>query len=398
MHTDVHRTAPNSQPGAQPAATQQADLPKLFQGRLRPLHSLYRSFELWSDADGLRMAAAMSFYGMLSLAPLLVLIVAVLGIVLDRSMMEAELLDQIQSVVGAQGAEVVRAAMSSAKEPGSGTIASVIAFGVLVAGATGVFAELQSAFERLWRQGTGGAAAGAWWHKATVRLRGVAYVLALGFLMLVSLVISSAVGIVEKWVGTYLEARLLLIALNYLVSLALTVVLFVAMMRISAGPQPRMRHLVMGATVGGVLFGVGKYAMALYLSTAAVVSSYGAAGSLVVLLMWIYFASAVLLYGASVARVLAERHGDFGTQQMPLPAAAVTGLQAQARDALQSAPLASPLGAPVTAVLPQQATLAGATAATAAAASPGGRDEWLALVAGVLLGWRAGRWWARRGR
>ena len=387
MHTDPARTAPNSVPPAEPAAAQEADLPKWFQGRLRPLHSLYRSFELWSDADGLRMAAAMSFYGMLSLAPLLVLIVAVLGIVLDRSMMEAELLDQIQAVVGAQGAEVVRAAMSSAKEPGSGTIASVIAFGVLVAGATGVFAELQSAFERLWRQGTGGAAGGAWWYKATVRLRGVAYVLALGFLMLVSLVISSAIGIVEKWVGTYLEAKLLLIVLNYLVSLGLTVVLFVAMMRISAGPQPRMRHLVMGATVGGVLFGVGKYALALYLSTAAVVSSYGAAGSLVVLLMWIYFASAVLLYGASVARVLAERQGEFSAQHQPVPAAAVTGLQAHARDAQQGLPPALVADASPAVPLPPDPALA-----------PVGRGEWVALGAGALLGWRAGRWWSRRGR
>jgi membrane protein len=382
MHTDPARTAPDPALPREPAARQESDLPKLFQGRLSPLYPLYRSFELWSEADGLRMAAAMSFYGMLSLAPLLVLIVAVLGVVLDRSMMEAELLDQIQSVVGAQGAEVVRAAMNSAKEPGSGTIASVIAFGVLVAGATGVFAELQSAFERLWRQGSGGVAGGAWWHKATVRLRGVAYVLALGFLMLVSLVISSAIGIVEKWVGTYLEARVLLIALNYLVSLGLTVVLFVAMMRISAGPQPRMRHLVMGATVGGVLFGVGKYAMALYLSTAAVVSSYGAAGSLVVLLMWIYFVSAVLLYGASVARVLAERHGEFRSKTAPLPAATVTALEDQS-------PAEGPAPGPPAAPVPPTAEL------PAGRPAPG---EMLALAAGAVLGWQAGRWWSRRER
>ena len=102
-------------------------------------------------------------------------------------------------------------------------------------------------------------------------------------------------------------------------------------MRMSAGPQPSLRYLLRGAAVGALLFGVGKYALALYLSTAAVVSAYGAAGSLVVLLMWIYFAAAVLLFAASVARVMAERHGQFSPAPTPPPAAAVTGLKAEAR-------------------------------------------------------------------
>ncbi|MFD1709414.1 YihY/virulence factor BrkB family protein, partial [Ottowia flava] len=323
-------------PGEQAAnrAVNETVVPKLFKGRLRPLYPLYRSFELWSDADGLRMSAAMAFYGMFSIAPLLLVLVAVLGYVVDREVLQTSLIHQVESLVGAKGAEVVQAAIASAQQPGEGLFASVLAFVLLVVGATGVFAELQSALERLWTQGTGTAAVDAWWHSATLRLRGIAYVLAFGFLMLVSLVIASAVNLLQTWAGSRYEMETALIVLNQLLSLAITTALFVALMRMSAGPQPRLRYLIAGGAVGALLFGVGKYALAWYLSTAAVVSAYGAAGSLVVLLMWIYFASAVLLYGASCARVLAERQGDFAAAATPPPAAAVTAVQGEVRRAI----------------------------------------------------------------
>lgn len=292
-------------------------VPAVFQGRLRPLYPLYRSFTLWSAADGLRMSAAMSFYGVLSLAPLLVFIISALAWWLDRAALEASVIAQIRDLVGAQGADVVQAAIHSASQPAEGVLASLLAFGVLLMGATGVFAELQAALERLWLQGTGAQAGGAWWRTATLRLRGVGYVLAFGFLMLVSLLISSLLGLLEHWAGRWMPYQWVLAVLNQTVSWLITTALFVALMRLSAGPKPALRHLLGGAAVGAVLFGVGKYALAVYLSTAAVVSAYGAAGSLVVLLMWIYFASAVLLYGASCARVLAEQRGQQAMPPMP---------------------------------------------------------------------------------
>ena len=150
--------------------------------------------------------------------------------------------------------------------------------------------------------------------------------------MLVSTVISSLLGLLEAWAGSQLDMKLLLALLNQAISFLITTALFVSLMRMSAGPQPRLRYLIRGAAVAALLFGVGKYGLALYLSTAAVVSAYGAAGSLVVLLMWIYFAAAVLLYGASLARVMAERAGDFAPGPTPPPAAAVTGLKGAARE------------------------------------------------------------------
>ena len=254
------------------------------------------------DADGLRMSAAMSFYGILSLAPLLVLMVALLGWWLDRAYIETSLVSQISSVIGEQGAQVVKQAIASAQAPSEGIAASLIAFALLLSGATGVFAELQDAFERLWRRGSGQLPQQKWWYSATLRLRGIAYILAFGFLLLVSLGVSTALGLVSTWAGSYLPIEKIAFVINEVISFAFCVGLFVALMRMSSGPKPSLRYLVMGASAGAVLFSVGKHVMALYLSTAAVVSAYGAAGSLVVILLWIYFSSAVLLLSASMAR------------------------------------------------------------------------------------------------
>ena len=264
---------------------------------------------MWLDADGLRMSAAMSFYGMLSLAPLLLLLVGILGWWMDRSYLESSLVGQVQSVMGQQVADVVRQALSSAQAPAEGRLASVIGFGVLLSGATGVFVELQSALERLWRGEDPGAPRAAWWHMASLRLRGLAYVLALGFLLMVSLALSTLINLLAGWVGARLAIAPLaplFLVINETVAFAFAVALFVGLMRMGTGPKPRLRHLVLGAMLGATLFTLGKLLLAWYLSTAAVVSAYGAAGSLVVLLMWIYFSSAILLFSASCAQALEQ--------------------------------------------------------------------------------------------
>lgn len=269
-------------------------------------HPLWRAVNQWIAADGMRMSAAMSFYGILSLAPLLVLLVAVMGWWLDRSFIESSLVAQIRSVIGEQGAQVVQQAMTSAKQPSEGIAASLFAFGLLISGATGVFAELQDAFERLWRQGSGELPKQKWWYSASLRLRGVAYILALGFLLLVSLAVSTFSNLLSGWAGNYLPVEKVVWVLNEVISIAFCVALFLALMRMSSGPKPALRFLVMGSVAGAILFQIGKYLMAYYLSTAAVVSAYGAAGSLVVILMWIYFSSGVLLLAASMARAWAD--------------------------------------------------------------------------------------------
>ena len=287
----------------------------------RMLRPIWRAINQWIDADGLRMSAAMSFYGILSLAPLLVLLVAVLGWWLDKSYLESSLIGTIQGVIGEQGAQVLQGALRSAQQPSEGITASVLAFALLLSGATGVFAELQDAFERVWRQGSGEAPKQKWWHGASLRLRGVAYILAFGFLLLMSLAISTFLNMFSKWAGNYVAIERIGFFINELVSFGFSVALFVALMRMSKGPKPALRYLVRGAAVGALFFAVGKHLMAYYLSTAAVVSAYGAAGSLVVILMWIYFTSGVLLLSASVARAWHDE-SQRRRAEAPVPGAA----------------------------------------------------------------------------
>jgi membrane protein len=279
----------------------------------KPLLPFGRATNLWLDAEGLRMSAAMSFYGMLSLAPLLLLLVGVLGWWMDRSYLENNLISQVQGVMGRQVADVVRQALASAQEPSEGRLASLVGFVVLVSGATGVFVELQSALERLWRGGAPAPESAAWWRMASLRLRGLAYVLALGFLLLVSLAMSTLIHLLAGWASAHLSFAPLapmMQVVNEAVAFSFAVALFVGLMRIGVGAKPSARCILAGAVVGATLFTVGKQLLAWYLSTAAVVSAYGAAGSLVVLLMWIYFSSAVLLFSASCARAFHE-HGAF---------------------------------------------------------------------------------------
>lgn len=281
-------------------------IPARLKRAARPLAPLARAFSLWSDAGGMRMSAAMSFYGILSLAPLLLAIVAILGWWMDRKVLEKGLLDQIGGVIGAQGTALLAQAMQSAQEPSQGVLASIIGFVVLLFGATGVFGELQDAFELVWSQGRKVASKQGWRHTAGVRLRGIGYILVFGFLLLVSLVFSTLLSLFSGWAGAHPTMEIAMRVMNEVVAFVIGVGLFAGLMRLSGGPKPRMRFLVFGACVGAILFTIGRQLMALYLSSAAVVSAYGAAGSLIVLLMWIYFSSAVLLLGASCAQAMEE--------------------------------------------------------------------------------------------
>ena len=284
---------------------------------LRPLRPLIDAFQLWLGADGLRMSAAMSFYGILSLAPLLLLLVGLAGWWVDRAYVEQSLLDQVQAVIGERGAQVVQAALASAQKPQEGRLASLFGFVLLLSGATGVFVELQAALEKLWLTGMKEVPAPrpAWWRMAALRLRGLTYVLALGFLLLVSMVLSTAVHMLTTWAGSLLPIvpmAPLVGLINESVAFGIAVVLFVGLMRIGSGPKPALRFLVFGAVVGAALFTLGKQGLAWYLSTAAVVSAYGAAGSIVVLLMWIYFSSAILLFAAASAKAVSDARRQAG--------------------------------------------------------------------------------------
>ena len=267
-----------------------------------------RAVELWLGAEGLRMSAAMSFYGLLSLAPLLVVVVAGLGWWVDKALIESNLLAQVRAFTSERIAEVVQQALASAQAPSQGLVASAIALVLLLWGATGAFSELQAGLARLWQEDKPTPSKRpAWWGTVTARLRGLLYVAGLAFLLLVSLLLSTALAVATGWLGTHFPYRLLLLAMSEGISFLFAAGLFIGLMRISVDPKPRLRYLAQGGLIGAGLFTIGRHGLAAYLSGAAVVSAYGAAGSLVALLMWIYFSSAVLLLSAGCARALQER-------------------------------------------------------------------------------------------
>ena len=275
----------------------------------RTLRPFKRALDLWSAAGGTNMSAAVSFYGILSLAPLLLAIVGILGWWMDRATLQDAIVHQLGGVIGPRGTQVITDAFASAKEGSKGLLASVISFVVLLSGATGVFGQLQTAFEQVWSDQRGQPPRQGWRHSVTLRVRGIGYILVFGFLLLVSLVISTVLSFFSGWGGDTLALQMIARLVNESLSFLICTALFAGLMRLSDGPKPRMRFLLFGAAVGAILFAIGRQLLTLYLSGAAVVSAYGAAGSLVVLLMWIYFSSAVLLLGAACARAL-EEHVD----------------------------------------------------------------------------------------
>jgi membrane protein len=294
-------------------------VPEKLRRAVRPLYPLARALDLWNEAGGMRMSAAMSFYGILSLAPLLLAIVGLLGWWMDKTALEEGLVRQLGSVIGPQGTAVIADALKSAKEPSQGIAATIIGFVVLLFGATGVFNELQDAFELVWSHGRPKAPKPTWWHAATLRLRGVGYILVFGFLLLISLVISTVLAVFSGLAGDHVSLEMLFRVLNEVASFAVCAALFGGLMRLSGGPKPPLRYLVFGACIGAILFTIGRQLMTLYLASAAVVSAYGAAGSLIVLLMWIYFSSAVLLLGAGCARALEEHVAAQKSGNKPAP-------------------------------------------------------------------------------
>lgn len=285
-------------------------VPESIQRTGRALRPFKRALDLWSAAGGTNMSAAVSFYGILSLAPLLLAIVGILSWWMDRATLQEAIVHQLGGVIGPRGTQVITDAFASAKQGSQGLVASVVAFVVLLSGATGVFGQLQTAFEQVWTNQRGLAPRQGWRHTVTLRVRGIGYILVFGFLLLVSLVISTVLSFFSGWGGDTLALQMIARLVNEAVSFVICTALFAGLMRLSDGPKPHIRYLLFGGAVGALLFAIGRQLLTLYLSGAAVVSAYGAAGSLVVLLMWIYFSSAVLLLGAACARALEEYVAD----------------------------------------------------------------------------------------
>jgi membrane protein len=278
--------------------------------KLRDVYSLTRdaAVQWWGD-NAPRLGAALAFYTLLSLSPLILVAVGILGMICGQQTARQEIIRQTLETVGPAGAEVVRTVLSHAASTGAGIAATVVGSLVLLFSATGVFAALQNSLNTLWNAHP--PSSGGVWALVKDRLLSFALVLGMAFLLLLSLlahtVLTSLGGFLHQWLGNWTNW---LWVLNGAISLGVAVLLFALVFKLLPAVELSWRDVWFGAIVTAVLFTVGRFLIGLYLRFAAAGSAYGAAGSLVVLLLWVYYSTQILFFGAELTRLYADRHGS----------------------------------------------------------------------------------------
>jgi membrane protein len=257
--------------------------------------------------DALSRGASISFYTVTSIGPVLFIVVAIAGLAFGEDAARGAVSDQLNGLMGRETADMVQKAIQSASGKSTGIIASAIGIIMLVITASGVFGEMQSALNAIWKAEPRGSTI-----SQLVRARAVSLglVAALGFLLLVSLVVSAFLSAFASYINTRLPfGALVLQLLNFVISFALMSVLFAAIYKVLPDVELAWRDVLFGAVVTALLFNLGKFLIGLYLAHSAVASSYGAAGALIVVLMWIYYSAQIFLLGAEFTKIHASRRG-----------------------------------------------------------------------------------------
>jgi membrane protein len=270
---------------------------------------LKEAFEKWSADKAPRLGAALSYYTVFSLVPLLVLTIAIAGLAFGKEVAQQSMMAQIESLVGPQSAAAIKQMLEIAEKPSSGMFASAIALGTLLLGASGVFAQLQDALNAVW--GVEPKAGRGIWGTIKDRFFSLLAVMGTGFLLLVSLVLSAALAAAGKLFQGWLPGQESLLHLaNFAVSFGVITLLFAMMFKLLPDAKVAWRDVWLGAALTSLLFTIGKFLIGMYLGKADVGSAYGAAGSLVILLVWVYYSSQILFYGAEFTAVYANRYGS----------------------------------------------------------------------------------------
>jgi membrane protein len=321
------------------------------------IDQLYRlakkSVTAWVDDYAPSMGAAISYYTVFSIAPLLLIVIAVAGFVWGREAVQGQIVTQLSGLIGKEGATGIQALIESANKPAQGVVATIISVVLLIVGATTVFAELQSSLDRIWDVPAAKKVSGIW---ATLRSRllSLGFILGLGFLLSVSLVFSAGLAAFGGWAnGLFPGWEVVLHLGNVVVSWAIATVLFAMIYKVMPQAKVSWHDVWVGAGVTAILFEIGKTLIGLYIGKSSVTSSFAAAGSLVVLLIWVYYSAQIFLLGAEFTWVYAHDYGSLAQRDGPVPAtaaerssvghpAAIAGSDAPHRSA--ASPLASDTG------------------------------------------------------
>src|SRR3954447_25543196 len=260
-----------------------------------------RAASAWSADYAPSMGAALSYYALFSIAPLLLIVIGVAGFFFGAEAARGELFQEISGLVGADAARALESLVAAARKPESGVLAMAIGTILLVMGASTVFGELQNALDRIWRAPQAVQTKG-WFKLIRTRLASFGMILAIAFLLMVSLVLSAVVSALGSWWGLHV--------IDWALSFVLMTVLFAAIYKVIPRVRIAWRDVWVGAAVTAALFAIGKVLIGLYIGRSSVASAFGAAGSLVVLLVWVYYSSQVFLLGAEFTRLHAEERGS----------------------------------------------------------------------------------------
>ena len=283
----------------------------------RQLKQLLRSaVGAWIDDRAASMGAALAYYTLFSMAPLLLIALSVAGMVFGVEAARGEVFAQLRGVVGDGGAAAVEQLLESVDRPGGGPLATLLGVGLMLVGATTVFAELQDALDRIWR--APGRPPGGMWALLRARVLSFGLILGLGFLLLVSMLFSAALAAVQRWWGAWLaDWSLLLQIVNQLSGFVLVTVMFAMIYKLMPRVRIRWADVWVGAVVTAALFSIGRMLIGAYLATGAVASGFGAAGSLVAVLVWVYYSAQIFLLGAEFTWAWAHTLGSRRDQALP---------------------------------------------------------------------------------
>ena len=264
----------------------------------------------WSDDYAPSMGAALAYYTVFSIAPLLLIVIAIAGFIYGEDAARGAIFNQISGLIGAEGASAVQSLLKSVNKPSESIVATIVGLITLLLGATTVFGELQDALNRIWRAPalteTGGV-----WGLLRRRLLAFGMILTIGFLLIVSLLLSAATAAVSSWMGSgFVGWEALLHLINFAISFGVTTVLFAMIYKIMPRVNIAWRDVWLGAAVTALLFSIGKFLIGLYIGKTSVASGFGAAGSFAVLLVWVYYSTQVFLMGAEFTWVYANTYGS----------------------------------------------------------------------------------------
>jgi len=264
----------------------------------------------WRADRASSMGGALAYYTLFSIAPVLIIAIAVAGFVFGEEAARGEIATQLRGLLGDEGARAVQGLLQTARRPTEGVFTTLVSVGVLVVGATSVFSELQADLDVIWKAESVERKAGLW-SLLRARILSFGVVLALGFLLLVSLIVSAGLGALGKWWGAYFEGwDVFLEVANFVFALIVTTGLFAMIYKWLPSVPIRWRDVWVGAGVTAILFTLGKTLIGLYIGRSSVASGFGAAGSFVVLLVWVYYSTQIFLLGAEFTGVYAREHGS----------------------------------------------------------------------------------------